>query len=425
MSRGILWLTAACLLGSAPSSAGVMNSIKSTILGKDLKQQQTIKVLIDHSVDGAMLQVKGSYNIYDPKDGSRVGTRFLPKNMFIQPLPSGLRWGEEFPGIYQVAIVPDNEKTPILINGKQYQGRVYVYQINNKISIVNEVSLDDYVRSTLSDHVDPSIGKETLAALVIAARTDAFYKSQIGPSDYYNVDAHETGYKGEGVTGINRKLEETVAETKHLIMQYGVGENHNAFATSWTKNSAGKTVPYDVMFQKESGVPARSIDAPYAAVDAHQSKWSFAIGLDELAKVSELKQVTNFELYVEKNSQKVYKIRIYDKGQFRDFDFLAFQEKVGKERLRGSQFRMKIDGAQVKIEGEGEGHGAGLCLYSAEKMEEKGDNAAHILSKFFPGSMIQMIPEQKEVKSHIKQKPASNIAEQPKKTVNKSREFSS
>src|SRR5262245_44284269 len=66
----------------------------------------TIRVMVMHDQKGVGLEVRGKYNIVDPHTQEILATRFKGKSQLIQALSSGLKWGEEFPGIHQVEIIP-------------------------------------------------------------------------------------------------------------------------------------------------------------------------------------------------------------------------------------------------------------------------------------------------------------------------------
>ncbi|MCB1119781.1 MAG: hypothetical protein KDK65_07465, partial [Chlamydiia bacterium] len=92
-------------------------------------KEPMIKVLIAHDVSGVVLEAKGRYQIYDPHTKEFVVKRAQGKRKLIQPLKEGLKWGEAFPDLYQLVFVPDSEKTTFLVDGVEYQGNVYVYDI--------------------------------------------------------------------------------------------------------------------------------------------------------------------------------------------------------------------------------------------------------------------------------------------------------
>jgi stage II sporulation protein D len=203
---------------SASLQAGIWDTVKSVFVTPEEVKPPSIRVLIARDADGALLEVKGPYNIYDPYKNERLGTRFVGKSNLIQPLLGGLKWGEEFPGTYQLVIVPDNQDVTTVVDGIEYRGLIYVYDVGGNISIVNEVDIEDYVNSILSVQFTKPLAKEAMAAAAIAARTDAYHQALSTSNPYWQVDGKATDYLGVGVTQRANGVEQAVAETRYMVM---------------------------------------------------------------------------------------------------------------------------------------------------------------------------------------------------------------
>jgi stage II sporulation protein D len=183
----------------------------------------SIKVLIAHNVDSAIIEVKGKYHIFDPYTGKRLADRSVGKRSLIQPLEDGLKWGEEFPGTFQLQIIPNNPRVTTLVDGFEYRGALYVYDVCGQICIINEVSIEDYLCSVLTSQINGTHSDEALAAMAIAARTDAYHRVQItqGKMDkapLWHVDAEPAGYLGYGVTCRYNGIEQAIETTKHMVL---------------------------------------------------------------------------------------------------------------------------------------------------------------------------------------------------------------
>lgn len=208
---------------STAAQAGVWDSI-SNFLNKPLPESNdSLKILIAHDKPGVVLEVKGKYQLYDPNTNSHISTRFIGKRKYIQPLSEGLKWGEEFPGIYQLMILPDDKTTTTVVDGIEYKGRVYVYDIGGSISIVNEISFDEYVKTVLSAKMQQPLPEETIAALAIAARTNANFMRQNAKSQFWSVEAKQIGYQGFALSSPSSLIEQAVKATHHMILNLSSG----------------------------------------------------------------------------------------------------------------------------------------------------------------------------------------------------------
>lgn len=205
------------------------------------QEPKKIKVLIVQDKPGVVLEVKGKYTLYDPNRVKQnkykhISTRFLGKRKFIQAVSDGIRWGEEFPGVFQLLIVPEEETTKTVVDGVSYKGSLYVYNIaeTGTISIVNEVLLDDYLNSVLSAKYQTPMSEEALNAIAIAARTNALYYALNPRSAYWSVDASEVGYVGDSDVRASNPVVQAVEATKQMVMSQAKSkENQTAFPAEW------------------------------------------------------------------------------------------------------------------------------------------------------------------------------------------------
>lgn len=204
-------------------------------------EPKTIKVLIVHDKPGVVLEVKGKYALYDPYKNKHISTRFLGKRKFIQAVSDGIRWGEEFPGIYQLLIIPDEKIMTTVVDGTEYRGSIYVYDVAGNISIVNEIELDDYLNSTLSTQYPGPLSEEAAAAIAIAARTNALYFAENPKSPLWSVDANFVGYHGQSVVKQSSPIVQAIAATKQMVMSEPKNNIGNTpFPAEWVL-SAGQS----------------------------------------------------------------------------------------------------------------------------------------------------------------------------------------
>ncbi|MGM0440643.1 MAG: SpoIID/LytB domain-containing protein [Chlamydiota bacterium] len=388
MFRKITFLLIVLTASLTSLEAGVWHKIKG-LWGDGSSPEPTIKVLLADDVDGAMLEVRGAYNIIDPRNGNRLGTRLIGKANFVHPLPAGLKWGEKFPAIYQFEIVPDNKTTTTLVNGTQYLGNIRVFQIGEKISIVNEVPIEEYLKSTLSPQFEEPLPDEVANAIAIAARTEAYYIASMAPKAYWQVQADQVDYQGYAVTHNGNGLDKAVDETRYFVMQSDAKDNDSHFfAARWTDHSAGKTAPFHLIFRHEGGALQEGVEVPVAALNREDSEWSYKTTKAELESLTHSGRLKEIELYTDPQSKKVYNVRLVEEQGDEDYDFLSFQHLLGVDRLQSSDFNVDIEGEKVIFNGYGKGPGVGICLYAAQNMSNNGEDAASILMTFFPEARI-------------------------------------
>lgn len=212
----IVLLLLAMMPMAASTEAGLINALFGE--KKMPKSPQLIRVLLVHDKPGVVMEVKGKYKIYDPKDFSLISSRYAGQRRYIQAVRDGIKWGEEFPGVFQLMIVPDNQATTTIVDGIEYRGSIYVYDVGGTISIVNDVYVEDYIQSMLAPQYRDEMPEEVLAALAITARTAIYYEAQNPKNAYWDVDGRKTGYLGYAATNLNSPIEHAIYSTRYLVM---------------------------------------------------------------------------------------------------------------------------------------------------------------------------------------------------------------
>lgn len=344
----------------------------------------TMKILLEKGLESALLEVKGPHFVYNAQTGMQLSSGTSPKRDFIIHNEKGIKWGRSLSGASQIRVVPGNAQTSMIFNGTEYRGCIEIYDLGGKLTIINEIDVESYLKSTLNTQFSHEIESEAMEAIVITARTNAYAMALKNPHARWHVDAKNVNYQGYGATLQNLQVDQAVDRTRHIIMIY----NHAPFPATWTENCAGKTASFSKIFRKNATTP-KGIESPVAANDREQSKWVFSLSRKDLASALNLHTITAIDLFVDKSSEKVYGIKVCDGVAIKSLDFLSFQKILGERKLRSSDFIVSLKGETVTFSGYGSGTGVGLCLYSASKMANKGEKAPKILSAFFPETKIE------------------------------------
>lgn len=179
-----------------------------------------IKLLLTAPIASSLVDVAGKYRLYDPYQEKLISHRHLGKRQKMEATAEGMKWGEEFPGIYQLKIVPDDLREPLFIDGVPYRGAVYFYAVGDQIAIVNEVPIEEYLEATLRPLFPHDEPHELLAAIAIAVRSSAYFAAAHPLSSFWSVDATKVGYRSalplhseEGLA-----MHRALAATRHMVL---------------------------------------------------------------------------------------------------------------------------------------------------------------------------------------------------------------
>lgn len=181
-----------------------------------------IRVLLEKSASSAFLEARGSYQVVRKESGIPLSSGKLGKRFVVHAIQDGLRWGEEYPDIYQIEIIPLSQESYFLVNGIQYTGSLSIYHVrSDQIAIVNELPIEDFVKSTLAIKYDEPLSNEAIAALAIAARTEIYHKMLQGrkTSRPWDLVATEAGYFGAGVLQQKNCVEAAVDLTRFMVLE--------------------------------------------------------------------------------------------------------------------------------------------------------------------------------------------------------------
>ena len=376
---------------SLPGVAYRWDSLKEMIGRKMPLKPLSVKVLIVENADKVQVDVKGGFRVYDPVKNKRLTFGFWGKNFLVVPDSEGLKWGQLFPDIFHFVIIPDNVEGVTEINGMVYTGWIDVYQISGKISIVNDAPIEDYVKCMMALQINSEQPDEVLAAVAIVERTNAYYQSLRGKHLFWDVDGHNVNYKGAVCK--NTHINKMVDRTKGFVMLH---ESNKPFPAQWTEHCAGKTASYSIIFRENALGPQHGVASQVAFEDRSKTKWSVSVDLKEMAKMVNLPTITDIALYRDKNSEKVYALRLHNGEEYSNIDFLTLRNKLGKDQLKSNDFNVSILKDKIVFSGYGKGNGVGLCLYSANKLSYMGKEAHTILKEFFPSVVVEFVDKNKE-----------------------------
>lgn len=214
-------VTGNVLLASMLACGSMQAGIMDALLNPFTKNRETIDsdvgILIAHDVPGIVLEVKGKYRIYDPYTQDFISTRFIGKRKFVQAYSDGIKWGEEFPSVHQIQIVPEDPKTSTLVDGIEYSGVITVYDIGGTISVVNNVPSDEYLKTILNPNYF-EMPEELAAAYVIAERTNVLHQLKNAPSRYFTFDKDSVNYRGKAAAIRGEGFSSAIKSTRDMVI---------------------------------------------------------------------------------------------------------------------------------------------------------------------------------------------------------------
>ena len=283
------------------------------------------------------------------------------------------------------------------VKGREYRGDVKLIPsaYTAGVTVVNALSMEEYLCGVLPGEVSPSWHKDALRAQAVAARTYAMYHRDGYRSAGYDVtdDTRSQVYLGTGAE--SEAATKAVYDTAGEVVTYGgrpIDAVFHASGGGYTENSEnvwGSRLPY-LRGVAEEASPEVS------------RRWEKSVPLasfENAAGVGKLKKIGLSPL-------KKGPVKARDRGVSGRVLSVALEGSKGKKTLSGSSmqslfglastlFDLDVKGKNVVITGYGAGHGLGLSQWGAEAMAEKHGNGKDyyntILTHYFQGTKVEKI----------------------------------
>ena len=301
-------------------------------------------------------------------------------------------------------VLPENERT-LKVSDKSYKGAFRIASKNNKIQIINTLTLEEYIKGVVP--LEMPVGKgtenfEVLKAFAICVRTYAIKKLNSNNNfDIYG-DTRDQVYGGEGSERILSN--KAILETRGLILTY----NNTPAATFYHSTCGGYTEDGSNVFQVKNAPYLQSIkdgDEPLCSISP-KFQWtetyrdfefinrlrSAGLISDPDWKLDEIKvnsrfrsgRVNELQITLNGDGEKEKVVKIYGN------DIRKIIRKSDNTAILNSTFfDISInENNNVVISGKGNGHGVGLCQWGAINLSRMGKDFVYILSHYYPGTKI-------------------------------------
>ena len=278
----------------------------------------------------------------------------------------------------------------IILNGMTLPGRVIVTRQSNRLLVVNELDIEEYIKGVVPVEMNSSWHLEALKVQAIAARTYAVYQMrQVGKKDFDILNStKDQVYRGR--TGTNPSVLRAVEQTRNLILTYA---GLPIFA-AYSSTAAGTTE--DAMNVWSMDVPyLKGVECPFD-MDSPHYQWRTDVALPHLER--RLREegfpvgiIASIDPASFSRSGRVAQVRIlHSDGEL----FLRGEDLrriVGYTILASTMFDFELAGLRIKFTGRGAGHGVGLCQWGAKILAERGYSAETILDYYYPGTEIRTL----------------------------------
>jgi SpoIID/LytB domain protein len=246
-----------------------------------------------------------------------------------------------------------------------------------------DIPLELYVAQVLSAEGEPNAPEASAQALAIAIRTYALFN-----------------------TGRHQREGFDLCDTTHCqVLRASSAASRRAAQATLGQVLTYQGAPADLYYSASCGghtervsdvwpkVALPYLDAVEDDVHADDPAWTFERTLDEIRDLLERAGVKGSRLedvVVESRtaSGRVGRVGLpgLEPGSMNSNDFRL---AVGSTALRSTAFTLTRSGDRLTFTGRGYGHGVGMCVIGAGRRAARGESAAQILSRYYPGLALE------------------------------------
>ncbi|MDP8215848.1 MAG: SpoIID/LytB domain-containing protein [Candidatus Kaelpia imicola] len=349
----------------------------------------SLRVVIKKNIKSCHLLVKGDYRVQLPFTGEELDRgRNLRVDISVDN-GKGIKIGGSYYNVFAVEVLPQRDGA-IYLDSRPYRGKARFIREDNSLTVINIVSLEDYLKGVLEYEVAHWWPMEALRAQAVAARSYALYMKEMNRNKNYDLTSDVLSQVYGGKLGERWRIKRAVLSTKGLILIY----NGKILPAFYHSTCGGHTDNVKHLWKMETP-PLSGVSCDFCRYSKHY-RWNKKI------KVKDFKAALSKAEYSLNNIERVLVKERYGSGYVKEIEIFAdgkeylilakeFRSILGANIIRSRRFILeKIDGV-IDIKGYGWGHGIGLCQWGAYGMARKGYDFREILEHYYPGSEIKKI----------------------------------
>lgn len=278
----------------------------------------------------------------------------------------------------------------VAINGKKYFGGVRIDKKNNSLTVINLVTVEEYLRGVVPEEMPLPAQTEALKAQAVAARSFALKNRSRHGSDGYDLCANVHCQFYGGVDSAKDTTDKVIAETRGEVVVIGekiVDTNFHADSGGWTESVAevwGTAAPH-LQPVEELEKKTHHWTKEFTVAD-FSSKLGGDFGNLKKIKLSKLKIGKSA-----KDRSRSGRVKTVQLTGSKKMLKLTGNELRSKFSLPSTLFDMKISGKKVIFEGYGYGHGVGMSQNGANAYAKKGWNYEKILKHYYSGTTLKKL----------------------------------
>ncbi len=401
-------------------------------LDSDKKTAATmLNVMLGESLATATVSAEGAYQIVDGNTGKVLKNLSEESDARLTISGNALYINGDKSGSSIIVLKPNNSSDQVLFNDMAYRGTLRIIYDGSSIKVINNVSLEDYVKGVLPAEMSPSWNQEALKSQAVATRTFALYSKsrQHSASSGYELcsTSHCQVYMGSGeeTDATNQAVDATYGQVMYYNNQviYAAFHASSGGATENSENVWGSYMAYlRSVTDDDSKSPYHNWTSKFTVAQVEQKLASSGKGVGTLQSLAMVPLSASDSVTGRSSSGRAYGIKftgssgnitltgeqartifglksaMFNIHTERTSSTVAAAKTASKSKVVDkapeamSNTTMKLQGVDsIVFEGHGFGHGLGLAQYGANAMAAAGSTYDQILHYYYTDVVIKEI----------------------------------
>lgn len=272
---------------------------------------------------------------------------------------------------------------------------INLFCLNIKVKItdqIKELDLNDYIATVVASEIPNSWDSENFKVMSILVRTYVLEKFKHRKYKTYVVrdSVLDQVYKPvKNIKDYNKIYKYVLSTDKYVLY------NKNNLAKILYHSSCGGQT------ELPQNVWGGNNDYSYSSVickhckSAPNSNWSFKISKSKLASAfsSELKNAKTCDIKINEytSTKRVKNVFIYTSDISKIIEAQTLREKLGFNKLKSTNFAIKLLDNDYYFSGKGWGHGVGLCQWGMNNLIKNGHNYKDVIKFYFPNFELKKV----------------------------------
>ena len=344
-----------------------------------------------------------------------VGTSTTPRRLRVQGGTrisygaGGWNVGGVIVGSGALTVIPA-EGTALGVNNTSYRGniRLVADNSNSTFDVINDVQMDDYLKSVVSRELYANFQPEAYSAQAIVARTYAMYEvGTTQPGQAWDVYDDTRSQVYGGLTAESYKSRQAVDATRGIVLGFGPRGKERVFKAYFSACCGGIGQSAADAFADQPTPPL--VEKNVGTLCSISNRYtSGPVTLTKAEATRRLKLWGQRRGRAEANMQTIARIDIAATNRFgRPVRFLVTDVRGTRYSLIAEELRWAMNtgttgttlyssfvkpvdtGSSIRFEGgRGHGHGVGMCQWCVESQAQRGMRHEQMVLQAYPGSRL-------------------------------------